>query len=262
MAYRQRRSYRTNGEMAAAFLVVAAGVVLFEAALIPGVVIGGAAVLAPKYLQKLGRRLKPVFNATVSQQNEPAISLPARPDVNLPLAAPARLGVKQAVFKTITFRIIVTSVDFTTNYVVIGEFATAAGLSAVSLVAGPIFYFVHETAWNYFGPSIARKIGRWEIAIGHPVLPPRGTNVEAPLADREKFPISRALAKTITFRTFATVMDFTTNFVMTRDLPTAVKLSAIGFVIGPFVYLGHERIWDYYGSPRSRCVWTEPSKRR
>lgn len=35
--------------------------------------------------------------------------------------------------------------DFTGNYIVIGEFATAAGLPTVNLVAGPLFYFTHET---------------------------------------------------------------------------------------------------------------------
>ena len=43
--------------------VIAAGVALFEIALIPGIVIGGAAVLAPKlmpnYLPGLRRRLNP-----------------------------------------------------------------------------------------------------------------------------------------------------------------------------------------------------------
>jgi len=29
-----------------------------------------------------------------------------------------------------------------------------------------------------------------------------------------------------------------------------VVLSAFAVVVGPFVYLGHEKLWDYYGSPR------------
>jgi uncharacterized membrane protein len=61
--------------------------------------------------------------------------------------------------------------------------------------------------------------------------------------------ISRALAKTITFRTIATTMDFTVNFVVLGDLATAVALSASGFILGPFVYFGHEWVWDRYGSP-------------
>jgi hypothetical protein len=44
--------------------------------------------------------------------------------------------------------------DFTTNYLVIGEIATAAGLSAYNLIAGPLFYLTHEAAvWNYWGPA-------------------------------------------------------------------------------------------------------------
>ena len=252
----QRRSYRTNGEMAATLGLIAAGAAL-EAALIPGRVASGAAVLVPKYLLKLGRGLKPLLNSTAPRRIQSAVSLPVQPDVKLPLAR-MQWGVKQAVLKTVTFRIIVTSVDFTTNYVVIGELATAAGLSAVSLVAGPIFYFVHETAWNYFGPSIARKIGEWGFAITHPIFLHPRPNADALLAGREKFPISRALAKTVTFRTFATVMDFTTNFVVTRELATAAKLTAIGFVIGPFIYFGHERVWDHYGSPRERATRGSP----
>ena len=249
MAYQLRKLSRTNREMAAAIGVAAAGVALFEAALIPGMVIGAAAVLAPKYLPKLRRRLQPLLGATAGQHVTPAVP-PAkkRPDVKTPLTATAGLGIKQAALKTITFRIIVTTVDFTANFVVLGELATAAGLSAVTLVAGPIFYFVHETAWNHSGPSVARHIGRWGIAVEHPALP---SDAEAPAA-RPGFRVSRALAKTITFRTFATVMDFTANFVVTGELATAAKLSAIGFVIGPFIYLGHEKAWDYYGPPTSR----------
>jgi uncharacterized membrane protein len=67
--------------------------------------------------------------------------------------------------------------------------------------------------------------------------------------DRAGFTVSRALAKTITFRTFATIMDFTTNYVVVRDLATAVGLSAFAFVVGPFIYLGHEKLWDHYTSP-------------
>jgi uncharacterized membrane protein len=67
------------------------------------------------------------------------------------------------------------------------------------------------------------------------------------------------LAKTITFRTIATTMDFTTNYVVVGDLATAAVLSAFGFVVGPFVYLGHEMAWDYYGSPRETARALPPA---
>jgi uncharacterized membrane protein len=56
------------------------------------------------------------------------------------------------------------------------------------------------------------------------------------------------LAKTITFRTIATVMDFSVNYVVVGDIATAALLSSTGFVLGPFVYLGHEMAWDRYGA--------------
>ena len=219
------KSYVTVG------LSVLAGAALFEAALIPGMLIGGAVVLAPKYLPKL--RLRPRAGSIVRRPRS------HRQEITPPAAAPARFGIKQAIAKTITFRIIVTTLDFTTNYIVIGELATAAGLSTFNLVVGPVFYLVHETAWNYFGPA------------GAAVRLPVG---QAPSADGEGLTVSRALAKTITFRTLATVMDFTTNYVVVGDVATAVGLSAFAFVVGPFVYLGHEKLWDYYGSPTARTL--------
>jgi uncharacterized membrane protein len=214
-------------------LTVLAGVALFEVALIPGVVIGGAAVLAPKYLPKLRRRLQPLLNSTVHRPPEAAAPLPAdRLDAKAPQAVLPKFAIGQAIAKTITFRIIVTTLDFTTNYLVIGELGTAAGLSTFNLIAGPLFYLGHEAAWNYLGPSEAA--------------------VDLPVGGEGGFTVSRALAKTVTFRTIATAMDFATNYVVVGDVASAVLLSASGFVLGPFVYFGHERAWDYFGSPRER----------
>jgi hypothetical protein len=49
----------------ATVVVVAAGAALFETALLPGLVLGVAAMAAPKYLPKLSRALGPVFKSTV-----------------------------------------------------------------------------------------------------------------------------------------------------------------------------------------------------
>jgi uncharacterized membrane protein len=177
--------------------------------------------------------------------------VPTRSQAEAPpqVAVLPRLGIKQAIAKTITFRIIVTTLDFTTNYVVIGELTTAAGLSAFNLVAGPLFYLGHEAAWNYFGPAE----GAIDVSA---VLPLQsGANKR-----HGGFVISRALAKTITFRTIATVVDFTTNYVVVGDVVTAAGLSAFAFVVGPFVYLGHEKIWDYYSSPREAAADVPASK--
>jgi uncharacterized membrane protein len=232
--------------------VIAAGVALLEIALLPGMVIGGAAFLVPKYLVPkylvpkylpgMRRRLKPLLDFSPPIASK--ASLPGLPVVKAPLAFPVRFTMRQAIAKTITYRIIVTTLDFTVNYVVIGELATAAGLSAFALVVGPLFYLAHESLWNRFGDSDRR--------VDLTALLPLRPAAETPSAEPRGFTISRALAKTITFRTIATTMDFTTNFVVVGDLVTAVTLSASGFILGPFVYFGHEMVWDYYGSPGAR----------
>jgi uncharacterized membrane protein len=208
---------------------IAAGVALFEVALIPGMAIGAAAVLAPKYVPKLGRRLRPLLKSTVRRRIEPALATPDRPDVKVPLVAPAGFGIKQALAKTITFQIIVTTLDFTAHYVVVGNLATAVSLSASHLVVRPLYYLVHETAWNYLSPPVWPKAGL-------------GGN--------------RALVKTVTYQTIATALDFTTHYVVVGNLATAAALSAFGFVVSPFVYFAHEMAWDYYRSPGARLLPT------
>ena len=66
------------------------------------------------------------------------------------------------------------------------------------------------------------------------------------------YSVNRTLAKTITFRTFATTTDFATNYAVVRDLPQAAMLTAFGFFVGPFVYLGHEMAWDRFGAAGKR----------
>jgi uncharacterized membrane protein len=229
-------------------LSVVAGAALLEAALIPGIVIGAAAVLAPAYLPKLRRGLQSAFDA-VQQPSKPA-AVPAPPEAETSLP-PRAFGIKRAVAKTITFRIIVTTLDFSSNYVVIGELATAAGLSTFALVAGPLFYFAHETAWNYFGPD-----GK-DVEV--PALPSLRADAREPQPGESGFTISQTLAKTITFRTIATVVDFTASYVVVGEVATAALLSAFGFVVGPFVYFGHEKAWDYYVPPHEHTVEPSPA---
>lgn len=221
-------------------LSLLAGAALIETALVPGLVIGGAAVLlAPSVLPVLRRRLRPLFGADTpagGRDSAARAATPASAGIETP-AAPT-FAVKQAIAKTITFRIIVTTLDFTSNYVVIGELATAAGLSSFNLIAGPLFYFGHEAAWNYLRPS-SGGVDLAALARGDTAAEAGG-----------RFTVSRALAKTITFRTIATVVDFTATYVVVRDLATAAGLSAFGFVLGPFVYLGHEKAWDYFTTRR------------
>ncbi len=51
--------------VAATVGVVAVGAALFEAALLPGIALGVAAMLAPKYVPKVGSALTPMFRQSV-----------------------------------------------------------------------------------------------------------------------------------------------------------------------------------------------------
>jgi len=198
---------------------VAAGAVLIEAAIVPGLLIGAAAVLAPQFVSSRRRRSK-----RRPWKVQPVGGVPPKSRGDL-----THIKLSRSVVKTITFRVIVTSLDFTANYLILQEPTTAAGLSAISIVGGPLFYFIHETAWNYLVGSGRVQLASWRIP--------------------QSLATNHTLVKTITYRTFATIVEFTTNYVVVGDLATAALLSSFGFFLGPFVYYGHELAWERFGSP-------------
>jgi len=59
------QSHDTGLATAATLGVVAVGALIFEAALLPGLILGAAAALAPSYLPKVGSALNPLFRSTV-----------------------------------------------------------------------------------------------------------------------------------------------------------------------------------------------------
>jgi uncharacterized membrane protein len=227
----------------AAVGAVAAGAAIVEAALIPGLLIGGAAVLAPRLLRRdvlegLGDRLW--------RTAAPAPAAPAEHSAQPPAAAdPAPFDTWRAVVKTLTYRVIVTTADFGANYFVIGELATAAGLSSLSLVAGPIAYFAHEAAWHYYGPASARHPNPLEAAVHV-----RFAGVK----------VSRALAKTVTYEGVTGVSEFSVNYLFVRDLVAAAGLTAFSLAIAPVVYYVHEKAWDYYDAATARPPATPAPK--
>jgi uncharacterized membrane protein len=217
---------------------VGAGVALLEAAAL-FIALGGAVVLAPRLWREVRGRRKPA-----------ALLLPPPPEPEPSSDAETRFislpgfKIKQALGKSITYRVVITACDVSWNYAILGEAAAAAGLSAISLAAGTIFYFVHETGWNRFGPPAGK-----EGAVSVP-LPALGWSSGAPDEEKREIAVERSVAKTVTFRAFATVTEFTTNFFVVGDLATAATLTAFGFVLGPFIYLGHEKVWELADAPK------------
>jgi uncharacterized membrane protein len=237
---------------AAAFGAVAVGAAIVEAALIPGLLIGGAAALAPGLLPRdtlgnLGKRLRRTTPSSKRAPSAPAAHSPEGPAIG----EPASFDTGRAIIKTFTYRAIVTAADFGANYVVIGELATAAGLSSLSLVAGPIAYFAHEAAWHYYGPASARQLNPLEATV-HVPIPGATAGEENGAARFANVKVSRAFAKTVTYEGVTAVSEFGANYFFIRDLAAAAGLTAFSIVIAPFVYYVHEKVWDYYDATKAR----------
>ncbi len=232
--------------------VVAAGAAIVEAALIPGLLIGGAAVLAPRLLPRdmlsgFGDRLRRLAPSRV-----PVRSAPTAHSAETPASGePVRFDTRRAVVKTFTYRVIVTTVDFGANYFVLGELATAAGLSSLSLVAGPIAYFAHEEAWHYYGPASARHPNPLEATV-HVPIPGAAEGEENKRTRFASVKVSRALAKTVTYEGVTGVSEFGVNYLFVRDLAAAAGLTAFSMMIAPIVYYVHEKAWDYYDATKAR----------
>jgi uncharacterized membrane protein len=229
---------------------VAAGAAIVEAALIPGVLIGGAAVLAPRLLPRnmlsgLGDRLR---RAAPS----PGASASSTRSAQSPASGePESFDTWHAVAKTFTYRVIVTTIDFGANYFVIGELATAAGLSSLSLVAGPFAYFAHEVAWHWFGPVSSRNPNPLEATVRVPI-PGLGEGAENGRMPFASIKVSRAFAKTVTYEAVTGVSEFGANYFFIGNVAAAAGLTAFSMVIAPLVYYVHEKGWDYYDSTKGR----------
>ena len=233
--------------------VVAAGAAIVEAALIPGLLLGGAAVLAPRLLPRgmlsgLGDRRR--RNAPSPEPTAP--TAPTTHLVEAPASGdPAGFDTWRAVVKTITYRVMVTTVDFGANYVVLGELASAAGLSGLSLVAGPIAYFAHEAVWHYYGPVSAHHANPLEAMVDVP-FPGRAGGGKNGRTRVTGVRVSRAFAKTVTYEAVTGVSEFGANYLFVRDLAAAAGLTAFSLVIAPLVYYVHEKAWDYYDATKAR----------
>jgi uncharacterized membrane protein len=241
---------------------VVAGAAIVEVALIPGLLIGGAAVLAPRLLpfdilSSLGgrhklRRTAPSPVLVPCAPTARSAEAPARGE-------PAYFDAWRAIVKTITYRAIVTTVDFGANYFVIGEMVTAAGLSSLSLIAGPITYFAHEAIWHHYGPASAHHLNPLEATVDVPIPGTAATerNVRTRFASVK---VSRALAKTVTYNGVTAASEFSANYLFVRDLAAAAGLTAFSIAIAPLVYYLHEKAWDYYDATKARSTAALPLK--
>ena len=183
----------------------------------------------------LRRRLR---GTVTSRRQHPPVA--AQASAKSPASLLPRFAMGQAIAKTITYRLIVTTLDFTTNYIVIGELATAAGLSTFNLVARPLFYFAHEAGLELSRPSRIRC----RAAASH--ADRRGSR-----AGRRLLPRSHCQPRARQDRHLPHAGDhhgLHHQLCGGRQYRTGGHPARRpGFVLGPFVYYGHEKAWDYFG---------------
>lgn len=231
---------------------IAIGAAFFEAALIPGIVLGAAAILAPELtsrsLPKVRRGLQSLFQQPAAGPK--AVINPKPLPQRFPISILPHLQIGQALAKTITFRITIATLDFAWNYIIIGDLTTAAGLSALNLTVGPMFYFLHESIWNFYSSPGLRGSGFALADVA--VLPPEQPGATSPDVRVGGIKITRALAKTVVYETMGTVAEFTVNFLVVGDAVTAAIITAPLVIFGPFIYYGHEKAWDYYSARAKR----------
>jgi uncharacterized membrane protein len=214
--------------------IVVIGGVFIEAAIIPGMLLGCSAFLAPKALKTLLRTSGPA-NKRYKKIVTTSAKAIAAPEFIAHIIKPSR-----SITKAFTFRVVSTSLDFGWNYAILGDIGVAAGLSSVSLVVAPIFYLVHETAWN-----IHRAQNLMSERVDHHIslTPSSVRSMRGPRLITAS--INSKVYKTITYRIFATLSEFGTNYVFARNVPQALSLTAFSAIIGPFIYYGHEIMWEY-----------------
>jgi uncharacterized membrane protein len=235
---------------------VAAGAAIFEAALIPGLLIGAAAVLAPRLIPRdalsgLADKLRAAASAVPSAPTAHSADTSAS-------GAPASFDTWRAVAKTLTYRVAITTIDFGANYFVLGELTAAAGLSSLSLVAGPIAYFAHEVVWHYYGPVPGRRSNPLDATVDVPI-PGAAEGEETGGTRFASIKVSRAVAKTVTYEVVTGVSEFGANYVFVRDLAATAGLTAFSMVIAPFVYYVHEKTWEYYDATKARPSAAAPA---
>ena len=99
------------------------------------------------------------FSMTFHKKSSAVISGTSRLGLCICVMSASKTGgglrIGPALTKTITFRIIVTSLGLTSNYFVLGDVATAVGPSSFALVVGPVLYLSrkHVELVRRRGPS-------------------------------------------------------------------------------------------------------------
>jgi uncharacterized membrane protein len=125
-------------------------------------------------------------------------------------------------YKTVTYEVLANSADFLLYTTVLGgTVAGAAPFLVVNGMSAGSAYFVHEVAWNSFGPAPETRTGVVELG----------------------------LVKTLTYRVVSTAQHMAVAYAFTGDPWAAAGYALATNLSDAVVYITNEYGWNVFGPP-------------
>jgi uncharacterized membrane protein len=129
-----------------------------------------------------------------------------------------------ALYKTITYEIAANLADIPLYYTVLGG-AGAAGASlftAVNIVTAMGAYYVHEVAWNLYGP---------------------------PMQESPETALNVGLEKVLLYRVVSTARNIALVYVFTGNPSMVLSFAIISNIVDAALYAANEYAWYTWGPP-------------
>ena len=130
--------------------------------------------------------------------------------------------------KTVIFRAIVMSMDFTSTLIISGKLESAISFVGVSNIYSTVTYYVYERLWNR---TDWRK------------HKPNGMSEEK----HSKEHWTRSLIKTIIYRIVIMSMDFISTYLITGRVEASLEFMVVSNIYTTVTYYVYERLWNRTG---------------
>jgi len=125
-------------------------------------------------------------------------------------------------YKTLTYEALANGADFVLYATVLGgTVAGAVPFLVVNSLSAASAYYVHEVAWNVFGPAPETSTGVVELG----------------------------LAKTLTYRVVSTAQHMAVAYAFTGNPWAAAGYAVATTLSDTVIYIANEYGWDVYGPP-------------
>ena len=128
-----------------------------------------------------------------------------------------------ALYKTITYETVANIADIPLyNTMMVGAEASAGLFTAVNVATAAMAYYIHELAWNIYGPS-EQESQSTATRVG--------------------------LEKLIVYRVVSTTRNLVLGYAFTGNATATLGFALINNAVDIVVYIGNEYAWYVYGPP-------------